>query len=894
MNFAQKIKNVFPLSYTEKKHKTHLCFLFVILSALLVIFLPMIVTGKSLIWHLDGLMQHATFLQNFVQNGWLSRVGEFDFSAGLGADYLGSYSYYMIFDPFNVFLYLPFSVEFNYSLIIVLKFVLTAWLMFGYLKSKGISPETNIIASTLYMLGGFALMSYVRHPFFATGPMYLPLIIWGIDNILDGKRPYLLILGVVASIFSSFYFVFMSSVFAVVYTILKVCLDAKIKNYTFWSGFWQICKVGLWYLLGILISAVFLLPVAVNFIRSAKSQGAGIKLFNLKYFFSLAISANIMYPASEYTPLFYTVAIFAIIAWSFRRKNPETKTYRVMLIVLAIGLFVPIVGYIFNFMNYVSNRWVYLLQFCTFVLVAYMLDDMKSNAIEIGDVKASNKVALAELGLSLIFVFAYLFSLGLKKSAWLIALASLGIVAVCVAVVLLAKKIKSTTEMNKIEKWFTKRHNAMIITLVLTIVCAFGYNIGYSVTFKHYGELNKQQTAIEKTFSREKETEFYRVDKQNKKQPYFDYPNRAVVNDYYSTYYYNTVVPAETEKFLEAVGVYNTLNMRGIVGLGNSVPLQALMSVKYYQSNGYVPYGFTSTTIDGGEILKNDNYVPFGFVYDKEMSRTEFDSLSYVERQYAMLEYAVVDEAVESGYTAQGVELPVAVESNEFEVDGTRYFADKGEKITLNIANALNKEVYLQLNHFESIDNDVFIIVDNGKIKYNQRIAAKGAQTFSGIYDYVYDLGVADSDNMTVTIACDSNGEFDLQSVTAYGYDLTDFGSKCADLADEHMTDYKFDGNRLTGKVNMTNAGRVFLSIPNVAGWTAKIDGVEVEIDTTNVAFMSLKLDAGEHTIELNYRTPYLKQGGYISVVGLGFLGGFVIGDIIFTAVKKRKARKTK
>lgn len=854
----------------------------------------MIVTGKSLIWHLDGLMQHATFLQNFVQNGWLSRIGEFDFSAGLGADYLGSYSYYMIFDPFNVFLYLPFSVEFNYSFIIVLKFVLTAWLMFGYLKSKGISPETNIIASTLYMLGGFALMSYVRHPFFATGPMYLPLIIWGIDNILDGKKPYLLILGVVASIFSSFYFVFMSSVFAVVYTILKVCLDAKIKNYTFWSGFWQICKVGLWYLLGILISAVFLLPVAVNFIRSAKSQGAGIKLFNLKYFFTLAISANIMYPAGEYTPLFYTVAIFAIIAWSFRRKNPETKTYRVMLIVLAIGLFVPIVGYIFNFMNYVSNRWVYLLQFCTFVLVAYMLDDMKSNAIEIGDVKASNRVVLAELGLGLIFVFAYLFSLGLKKSAWLIALASLGIVAVCVAVVLLAKKIKSTTEMNKIEKWFTKRHNAMIITLVLTIVCAFGYNIGYSITFKHYGELNKQQIAIEKTFSREKETEFYRVDKQNKKQPYFDYPNRAVVNDYYSTYYYNTVVPAETEKFLEAVGVYNTLSMRGIVGLGNSVPLQALMSVKYYQSNGYVPYGFTSTTIDGGEILKNDNYVPFGFVYDKEMSRIEFDSLSYVERQYAMLEYAVVDKDVESGYIAQGVELPVMVESNEFDIDGTRYFADKGEKITLNISNALNKEVYLQLNHFESIDNHVYIIVDNGKIKYHQRIAGKGVQTFSGIYDYVYDLGVADSNNMTVTITCDSNSEFDLTSFSAYGYDLTDFGAKCADLADEHMTDYKFDGNRLTGKVNMTNAGRVFLSIPNVAGWTAKVDGVEVKIDTTNVAFMSLKLDAGEHTIELNYRTPYLKQGGYISVVGLGLLGGFVIGDIIFTAVKKRKARKTK
>ena len=231
---------------------------------------------------------------------------------------------------------------------------------------------------------------------------------------------------------------------------------------------------------------------------------------------------------------------------------------------------------------------------------------------------------------------------------------------------------------------------------------------------------------------------------------------------------------------------------------------------------------------------------------------------------------------------------------NEFDIRGIKYFADKGEKITLNISNALNKEVYLYLNHFESINKDVFIIVDNGTIKYNQRIAAKGAQTFSGIYDYTYDLGVADSDNMTVTIACDNDGEFSLESVSAYGYDLTDFGTKCADLADEHMTDYKFDGNRLTGKINMANAGRVFLSIPHVAGWTAKVDGVDVKIDTTNVAFMSIKLDAGEHTIELEYSTPYLKQGGYVSCIGLAFLGGFVVGDIVFTIVKKRKARKVK
>ena len=893
MTIAQKIKNIFPLSYTEKKHKTNLCFLFVILSALLVIFLPMIVTGKSLIWHLDGLMQHATFLQNFVQNGWLGRVGEFDFSIGLGADFLGSYSYYMIFDPFNIFLYLPFGVEFNYSLIIVLKFVLTAYLMFGYLKSKHISPESNIVASTLYMLCGFAVFSYVRHPFFATGSMFLPLIIWGIDNILDGKRPYLLLIGVVASVFSSFYFFFMTSVFAVVYTILKVAVDSKHNNLKFWTICWQICKVGLWYLLGIVLSAVFLLPVAVNFMNSAKSQGVGIKWFDLDYFFSLSISANTMFKGDLYTPLFFTVPLFAIIAWSFKRKIPAIKTYKILLIALTVGLFVPLVGYMFSLFNYVNNRWIYLLQFCTFVAVAYTFDDIKQQAIGLDDINASRKIILIELSLSLICAFVYLLNIAFCKSyVWLIVLSSLGVGAIILFVVWCVCKIKKSNKPNRLENWFAKRHNAMICLLVCTIVSAFAFNIGYSITFERYGALAKQQTAIEATFSRENATEFYRVDKENKSSPYYDYPNRAVVNDYYSTYAYNSIFPSATEEFLESVGVYNTLSMRGMVGVGNSAPLQAILSVKYYASNGYTPYGFSNTTLDGGEILKNDNYVPFGFVYHKEMSREDFNNLSYIERQYAMLEYAVVDEEIESSYTPQGENLELVISQNEVEIINSKYIANKGKKICLTIENTLNKEIYLCFNQFECFGQDLELIVGNNDIQYYQKFSPKGQQKFCGIYDYTYDMGMSTENTMTITITCNDDGEFSLDSITAIGYDMSDFSAKCANLANEYLTNYQFDGNKMTGEVNLADDGRIFLSIPNVEGWTAKVDGVETKIDRTNIGFMSLKLSAGEHTIELTYRTPYLCQGSYLSLVGVGFLIGFVAGDIIFTARRKRTNRK--
>ena len=125
------IKGLFPLSYTDKKHKTFLCFLFVILASLLIVYLPFIVQGKSLIWGYDGVAQHATFLKNFVENGWLSRVGEFDFTSGLGGDFVTGYSYYMLFDPLTSLLFvLPFSFEVNYGVIIIARFVATACIMY--------------------------------------------------------------------------------------------------------------------------------------------------------------------------------------------------------------------------------------------------------------------------------------------------------------------------------------------------------------------------------------------------------------------------------------------------------------------------------------------------------------------------------------------------------------------------------------------------------------------------------------------------------------------------------------------------------------------------------------------------------------------------------------------
>ena len=51
-----------------------------------------------------------------------------------------------------------------------------------------------------------------------------------------------------------------------------------------------------------------------------------------------------------------------------------------------------------------------------------------------------------------------------------------------------------------------------------------------------------------------------------------------------------------------------------------------------------------------------------------------------------------------------------------------------------------------------------------------------------------------------------------------------------------------------------------------------------------NTMYMGLALDEGEHTIELSYLTPGLKEGFAVSLAGLGVWG-------ILALVQKKKRR---
>ncbi|MFQ6773529.1 MAG: YfhO family protein [Clostridia bacterium] len=902
------IKGLFPLSYTDKKHKTFLCFLFVILASLLIVYLPFIVQGKSLIWGYDGVAQHATFLKNFIDNGWLSKVGEFDFSIGMGADFLTSYSYYMLFDPFTaLFFVLPFGFSFNYSLIIIIKYVVSAFLMFFYLKNRNISPESNIIASILYMLCGFAVTSFVRHPFMTAGIMYLPMIMLGIDRLFAGKRPYILIAGVALCLLSSFYMFFMVSVFAVMYCIIQTIINIKNDKSNAKSHIWSLVKTGLFYALGIVIAGVLLAPFAYGFLTSAKSEASGLKMFSLTYYIHLFINMNVMSKGPHYTPAGFSIVLLIVVALGLRKRSNTPLAFKILLVGLGIGLIFPLVGYAFNLFNYVNNRWVFLLQFCMMTSCAYTLDNRKSTDTTTKEVRLGRYVLTTDLCFGLGVGLLYLFALSFVYEKWLfVALCALGIIGLTIGAVFLYNFIHKNEKSTKFERKFFTKKSLMIALIVACCLNAFAYNIFYSFQFVRGEEFSAQIQPLHVELAKQNDDTFFRTDKINTADPLWDNQNNSVLTGYFSANSYNTISSAYVEEFMQANAVYNEISMRGITGLGNRSALESLLSVKYFITDGNAPYGFVQTELNGNAVYENQNFIPFGFVYNNTMSKADFDRLPTSEKQFAMLECAVVDGQGDYTYTTKGETPDYETTKYKASLNKNSITIAKDGKITFTLNNVLGKEVYIDFDNLQ-LSQDSFYIdgvgmlqgekvwctlnVKSDQFSYMTEIYPKGAQKYTGITDFEYCMGVATTDSMTIELSFleDITATFDNISITTY--DMADFSAKTQALADEHLTDYTFDGNTLKGKINLANDGRLFLSIPYSKGWTAKVDGVETKIDQTNVAFMSLELTAGEHNIELVYETPFLSLGVKLSIGGGCILIAYIAVDIAYTTHKKRKNR---
>ena len=87
----------------------------------------------------------------------------------------------------------------------------------------------------------------------------------------------------------------------------------------------------------------------------------------------------------------------------------------------------------------------------------------------------------------------------------------------------------------------------------------------------------------------------------------------------------------------------------------------------------------------------------------------------------------------------------------------------------------------------------------------------------------------------------------------------------------------------MDGKITMSEAGNLILTVPSDIGWIVTVDGEEITAEKWMNAFISIPLEAGEHEISLRYEVQGLGAG-----IGISLLS--IVIFVVLVIVRKKNA----
>ncbi len=858
--------------------------------ALLILLIPFIARGNHLIWVAqagDGAKQGVTFLNYLREVGWFGAIGSYDFYLGLGADFLTSMSFFSLFDPFNVFVFiLPFDVVWVYDVIMVLKFFAAGAAMFAYLRYRRVQGGYAVIFSLLYMMCGYVLFTFVRHLNLTSGAIYLPLMIMGLEQVYRRKNPFVFLGFSFLCLINSFYMFFFNSVFVVLYAFLyhaEICKEEQ-KPYLrkLVPSLW---RVAAFYLAAIFAAGFVLLPSAYAYLHAARGGSKGLDWFDLKNLLLELLSFVAPTVGTNYAALCMNLFLLVLAIGAVLFARGRTFAYKVCTVALTAGFLIPLFGYFMNIFNYSNNRWSYILSFCIFSMLALQSKEWEEREYSVPERRKLAKALCVYFGLVALFGGAYgiaacaqsSLSSGVKGA--LIALICAALLAVLGVVVwaflprsFLADKpadggaVSPKILDNRAARALAKPSVLSVLSVPLALVLAFCYYVGYSAQHGGAAVYRGLYSADEAYVSAQNEAGFFRTDVQAADTWWGSFTNRSVNNEYMGTVLYNSMNADAVYGFLAENQVYNPPRNLGMSGLDDRPALQSLLSVKYYYgtSGGY---GFHK--LEGRQNLyENENYIPFGFMYENTVSEEYYSSLDPVLKQHAMLSaMAVEGEGTLSAVpTGDLLSLPLA-----FSKGNAESFALNGkDAVTLTVSGCAGNEVYIRLNGASEVNEKTEFRVSGGGKTRTVEFTEYGSNMYSADRDTCIFLGVCEEDEITVTLSLIQGRQISFDSVEALGYDAAAYRTAAEKLQTAaHMENIAWNGNVLSGDIASDTAGWLFLSVPYDEGWTAYADGKEAPLLRANSGFMAIELSAGEHEVSLEYETPWLKEGAALSLVGV-------------------------
>lgn len=781
--------------------------------------------GKNSLIEHDLMHQYTPFLNELVERIYNGKSLIYSFSISGGIPFFRTILNYLS-SPLNVLLLLfKDNIISGITLLIYLKILLSSLTMSYYLKNTFKNDKTIILFSLLYTFSGY-VAAYYFNIMWLDGMFMLPLIMLGINKLIEKKKPYLYIFSLAVMLLSNYYIGYMICITSVLYFIVYLYLKgSKLKK--------DILKTFILFIFSSLVAGTLvffaLLPMYISIQdMSAINSSLPYKLFYfnpLNFVFSHlqgnGITIKIKQTMAVPNISCGILCVFMIILFFLNKKiNPKYKKVALGTIIfffLTFSLsYLDFIWNVFHLPNDLPWRYSFVYTFTLIIISYYSFIKLK----DINKKEINNAIIIISI-IPLLALITKYENLKIDK----------------IIIILLIITIYTIIFKYRIDK----KKKFLSLLLIVIFECLFNINTNwiFSLEYKNYNDDLKQ---YKKELNKIEDKDIYKLENYSVlTQNIGSWTNTQTISGFSSTNYSNMSI------FQGKIGVTsNEATMHRIENINTPV-YNSIFNIKYH--------------IFYNDIVANEEY----FKKNKQLDKTTLYDYKY----HISLMYAVNKDI------------------KNIKLINNDPFINQNELVNKMTGNEIFKKLKVKkINQTENIHEyiittnkeDTYIYIDSKNTKIEATYNGKIYYIDGNLKSNIINIGVPKDNKIKIKVQ-DKNIN---NNLIAYTINKKEFLKFYKELSDELVDITTNEEDYIKGNVKVKEDKVIFTTIPYDKSWHVYIDGKEVKTYAIDNTFLSFDITKGEHDVILKYKVRGSKLGIIISITSL-------ISLIIYSIIKRSK-----
>ena len=853
---------------TKKKYYT----LSILIPAVMIlaIFLLFTITpfGNRTWLTIDLGQQYVDFF-SYYQDTLLHHPEHFfySFSKSIGGEMVSLWAYYLL-SPFNLlFLLIPRSaIAMGVSLLIFLKLV-SCTVSFAVLLDVKFKQRNW---TTLLFALSYGFMSYLSanqfNVMWLDALIGLPLIILGVDALLQKRNPLYYVFPLSLTILSNYYTGYMICLFLGLY--FPYAYLTANDSFSWKSFIKQFGRFIFYSVLSVGLITVILLP---TFYSLLGSKGTATTIaWSLKSEYNPLLMASKLFIGSfdfhemqkGYPNIFVgSLALFSFLCYFKEKKIARSQRLYALFITVIILISFNIemfdkLWHAGQLPNWYSYRFSFLFSFWM-VFLGYQLA-LKKTAVGIRETFVYFFLVLVTGIGFILFPQDYL-------QGWQIALGFGLSMGILYSLILIGRGKASH------QKFLI---SFVVIELLLNSIITLS-RLGYVMN----SEFSAYQSSLQNwsTVLRPAENKFYRSEKTILRSK-----NDSLQVPTYGVSHFSSTFEKETERFFDALGVRQgnayvnysngTLLTDALLGIKNTFieTTDATYNERWVRKD--LEDFSTIASFDEGHIVTNPNALSIAYPMKAILKSMKVPTNHPITMQNQLANALSGTTSPKNIFTKVPYETtfenisdsPVVYQRVQLE-DNTRYGT-----ITLTFTPETEDPIYLEMSG--TMGEEDLEMALNGE-----------PYAFYPVQSKPVLLSVAKNQKghpQTLQIIVRADG-FEFSKLSLYSLNTTLLNERLEQTKAQELKLETFSATHFAGTMDVLEDSTVLTTIPYSTGWKVWVDGQEVETYKILDSLLGFTISKGTHRIEYRYTTPFLLEGSLVSIVSLLLL--------IFVLYKRKK-----